>query len=338
MKKRMFTLFLCLILAWGLCIPGALAAGMGNFRKMQTYDGAFTDIAGTWYETNAVRAYEYGLAAGRGNGLFAGGGNVTLGEAAAMATRLYATYYGTEIDEVEGAWFDRYVSYARRVGIILHDDFIPSTDYNRAATRLELVRMVYAALPASAFAEINIVENGLIPDVDDNAAVYALYRAGVLTGYADGSFAPKNTVSRAEAFTILCRTVDTGLREHFELKMPAAKSHSFLHLTANGVIDCLLVLYPETEEFRIEFNTSTEGGAASGRYQAVQSSINFYIGQKVLGTLPGAGVSQFSCRFDAGGTSLIFAGGIGFDSDLGPVPVTRLGTLDIGDTLYAAAE
>ncbi|MBS7227117.1 MAG: S-layer homology domain-containing protein, partial [Oscillospiraceae bacterium] len=56
-----------------------------------------------------------------------------------------------------------------------------------------------------------------------NAKVYAFYRAGILTGYANtpgktnGAFGPNDNIKRSEVATILIRMMDSGTRVYFTM-------------------------------------------------------------------------------------------------------------------------
>ena len=82
----------------------------------------------------------------------------------------------------------------------------------------------YNALPASAYTVRNTVSK--IPDLANNTAnakVYAFYRAGILTGYANtpgktnGAFGPNDNIKRSEVATILIRMMDSGTRVYFTM-------------------------------------------------------------------------------------------------------------------------
>jgi len=79
------------------------------------------------------------------------------------------------------------------------------------------------ALPATALAAINTVEEGAIPDLDKNAVsshIYLLYRAGILTGNSEaGEFCPKKNILRSEIAAIITRMADPSLRKSFTLKV-----------------------------------------------------------------------------------------------------------------------
>ena len=48
-------------------------------------------------------------------------------------------------------------------------------------------------------------------------AIYGFYRAGIVTGYEDGSFKPDSNVSRSEVATLVARMFDPGVRKSVSL-------------------------------------------------------------------------------------------------------------------------
>lgn len=356
MKKRLVVILLCLALSLSSGVA-AYADGMDNFRIVRTYTGQFTDIDGHWYRDTVIGAYELGLAEGKGTGLFVGEDPVKLNEAITMAARINALYFGRSIPASNGKWYEGYVGYAVSAGIIKANQF---SDYERAATRGELAQLIYAALPSAAYYAINEVDDGAIPDVTSNEAVYTLYRAGVLTGYIDGSFSPSNNISRAEAFTILCRAVDTGTRKLFTLKNETVESDDAEKLyfigTVGAVTDTVLTLYPETGEFYLEFGANR---IAYGYYQpdGPVRHLTCILGERFFGTLPGENVSGFTFTYIKNSTAVqltsVTAGGITYVADAGvivaispsgsivPIPDgvnvygKMLGTMALGDYLVS---
>ena len=74
-------------------------------------------------------------------------------------------------------------------------------------------RLEFASALAAAAGELEAVNDvETIPDTDD-AAVLALYRAGILNGVdAEGHFAPDKTLTRAEAAAMVARVLEPALR------------------------------------------------------------------------------------------------------------------------------
>ena len=225
MKKRFLSLALVLVLALSLLPTGALAAGLTNFQKVNDdFNGKFTDVpAGTWYTESVQTAYELGLVQGSGPDTFTPDGNITIGSALALACRLHSIYTIGAADFVQGSpWYAVYVDYAVDNGIITVGQF---NDYNANATRRQFAAILAKALPAEALNAINTIEDGQLPDVPAGSAnaadIYALYRAGILTGNdAYGTFTPETPIGRSSVAAIVARMAVPALRRSITLEKP----------------------------------------------------------------------------------------------------------------------
>jgi S1-C subfamily serine protease len=227
MKKRLITLLLVLVLAFAVIIP-ALAAtsaptsgSLNNFKVRNTYaSGQYGDVdGGAWYAIAVQACYEYGLMNGVSGGAFLPGGTVTVAEAIKLADCLGCICQTGKAPASYGTpWYKVYVDDAMNKGIIASR---PS-DASAPVTRAQFAEMISKALPASVLPVINQVTDNAIPDVmvsdSFGAAVYTLYRAGVLTG-SDiyGAFRPFDTLTRAEASAIIARAADVGFRKSVTL-------------------------------------------------------------------------------------------------------------------------
>ena len=183
--------------------------------------GVFSDVeAGVWYENELKLCWEEHLVDGVGDGKFAPGENITLGEAAAFAARIHNMAYSwledrEEVDFVQGEpWYQVYVDYDVANGILEAGQY---ADYGAYATRAQFAAMIARSLPASELTVRNGVEDGAVPDLPQGSPfydeIYTLYRAGILTGAEDGSFMPDTYISRAETVAILGRVGDYNLRK-----------------------------------------------------------------------------------------------------------------------------
>lgn len=202
------------ILSAALC-TGVQAAGMKEFQKQRTYSGQFHDIEGKWYETYIADLYEYGLADGVGANAMAPEDSITVAQIVALAARVNAKYYDGRIGEADGgAWYAPYISYAIDYGLIAEKD---SEDVDRPATRAESTLILSRALPGTQFEAVNEAVSFSDVAADDpcRKAVALLCRAGVITGYGDGTFRPERGISRAEAMTIVDRVVNKSLRKGY---------------------------------------------------------------------------------------------------------------------------
>ena len=201
MKKR---ILVGLLAAFAFTCHG-FAAGFG--KTVSYADGTFTDVPETeWYASEVKSAYELGFMNGVGGSLFSPDGTVTVAEAVTMASRVHASYGGTNIDSsTDGEWYAPYVKYAVTNKIISENQF---DKYDRPITRAEMAQVFYASVPESYLAPVNNVD--YLPDINEKAdyrdEVLALYKAGVVMGNDEfGSFYPNNQIIRCEAAAIINR-------------------------------------------------------------------------------------------------------------------------------------
>jgi len=220
--RRSLSFILILALCLSLVSVSVLAAspGMANFTEKKTYtEGYFTDIGGKWFEGSVARGYSLGLIDGKGEGIFDYKGNVTLAEAIKLAACIHSIYNTGEANFVQGSpWYQVYVDYCLTKGILSSG----YADYKAAATRAQFAQIFASALPTAALPAINTVDDNAIPDVKTGdscaAAVYKLYRAGILTGSDDkGTFKPTSNIQRSEMATIVTRMADADLRKEVTL-------------------------------------------------------------------------------------------------------------------------
>lgn len=187
----------------------------------------FTDVRrGSWYFSDVVGAYDRGLVSGMTATTYEPAANLTVAQAIKLSACMHQLWYDGKVTLKNGVypyhWYDSYVLYAVQNGFIdaAYAALIP-TEYDAPATRAEFVHLFYSALPESQYAKKNAVPDGAIPDVkmsaDFAAEIYAFYRAGILTGYEDGSFAPASPITRAEVATIMNRMLDSTARKSFTI-------------------------------------------------------------------------------------------------------------------------
>jgi hypothetical protein len=217
---RFLALTLILVLVLGLCPTALAAAGLENFEQVNTFrPGQFTDLpAAHWGYENVKTAYELGLMKGESDTAFAPDGGLTVAAAITLSARIHSIYHtGTEHFVQGSPWYRCYVDYALQNGLITRE----YGDYDAYIRRWEFAQILGRALPDGALPVISTVDDGAIPDVPMSAGyaadVYRLYRAGILTGRDDGSFAPDTGILRSEAAAIVSRMAEPELRKNFVL-------------------------------------------------------------------------------------------------------------------------
>lgn len=228
--KRICSALLSICLSILLC-SGAFAApanGFSNFQAVNTYtEDSFADVSG-WYAPYVSAVYTYGLMLGAvntstGERAFSPNGEITLAETITLAARIHSIYFNDGHVFVQGdPWYQTYVDYAAENGILSSTEEYDS--YLSSATRAQFATIMADALPDSAYQEINMVEQGAIPDVDMSQkysfSVYTLYRAGILTGGEHAAFRPDEPITRAEAAAVAGRIIDPSLRQSLSLYAP----------------------------------------------------------------------------------------------------------------------
>ena len=212
--KRALSLIMALMMCLGLFTGFASAAGL-----------PFTDVQPTeWFYNDVKNAYDMRLINGRSATLFEPDGYLTYAEAVKLAACMNERYQTGAVTLKNGEpWYQTYVDYCKKNGIITKD-----YSWNANATRAGYMEIFANALPASALAEINEIADAVIPDVPMShpqaAAIYKLYRAGILQGNdAAHNCSPATNIKRAEVAAILTRMMDTSKRVLFTMGEETAK-------------------------------------------------------------------------------------------------------------------
>jgi len=214
-----------------------LREGFGNFVYTDVYiQGQFADVPdGEWYAGYVADAFNYGFISGRSETLFAPLGMITLGEAVTLAVKLGSVYHtGCSDFELTEPYYMAYAQYALEHGFI--DKHM---DYDATATRAQFAGLFYNSMPASAFPEINIISaygiNDVMPDAEYGAAIYALYRAGVLAGSDQyGTFYPDSYITRAEACALMVRLAVPAFR--INTKLPDSLPADVIYRRSAGAV------------------------------------------------------------------------------------------------------
>jgi len=183
----------------------------------------FTDVPTyAWYYEDVLTAYSQGLIDGMTETTFDPNGNLTIGQAIKLAACMHQLYYKGEVtlEPNTTPWYKAYVDYALSNGIIASQ----YPNYNKPATRAEMAVIFANVLPSGQYASINQVSNNAIPDVKTTdaygAAVYKLYRAGILAGNNEVTreFTPNANIKRSEVAAILTRLMNPETRQEFTLR------------------------------------------------------------------------------------------------------------------------
>ena len=228
MKKFLFGAAAAVALTFTMNVGAAeVFAKVNDYAKV-----SFEDVAeNAWYAPEIKNAYELGFMNGTSDTQMSPDGTVTVAQAVTIASRANAVYNGrsAELEKNTGSkWYDVYLDYAEKYGIINKEDF---NSFDRAARRYEVALMFAKALPESHYTAKNNVTS--IPDVypedDFYDEILMLYKAGVVMGSDDyGTFFPNNSIKRSEIAAIINRAAlpegrKTGtLKEYTDHRMDQA--------------------------------------------------------------------------------------------------------------------
>ena len=210
--KRVLSAVLCIVMT--LCVASVVYAN----------GQSFTDVTpDKWYYNDVMRAVELGIINGKTTTTYAPDDNLTYAETIKLAACMYQLHKEGVVLLTSGGdpWYQTYVNYCTSVGIILTDEY----PFNEKITRTEYMAIFAKALPDDALAPINYISFDSIPDVPETeefAHIYKLYRAGILAGSdADHNCKPFDTIKRSEVAAIITRMMNEDARIKFNIGEPA---------------------------------------------------------------------------------------------------------------------
>ena len=230
---------LAIALGISLLSTAAFAGSMGNFQKTRVYDGRFNDISG-WYTDYVIDAYESGLINGTGDHTYSPDSSLKLSAAVTLAARIHKLYNTGSADfnqESGRYWYKVYYDYCIGNGLFTAVD-IPYSSMDLPASKRQVIIIMDKVLPDSELEQINLVEDGAIPDVamsdPDAQTIYKFYRAGVLTGGSYNKFNPESSILRREMAAIVTRLTEISPRSSVTLTVDSLYKNRTDAITVNS--------------------------------------------------------------------------------------------------------
>lgn len=185
---------------------------------VSAFAAGFSDVPSNhWAIQQIDRMNARGIIGGYEDGTARPNNPVTQFEAITMATRLMGLQYNEETSKGTYLPF-KYPDWtgAYGVAVIAYEaGLVDASDFNHsaAASREWIARLLIKIMKAEG--EVNSVANEALSFGDTSAIgssylnyVKLAYDKGLIGGYTDGTFKPKNTVTRAEMAAFLCRVED----------------------------------------------------------------------------------------------------------------------------------
>ena len=172
--------------------------------------GQLSDISGHWAKQYIDKLVENGGISGYEDGTFRPDNTITRAE----FTKIIVSVFGISgsgqngySDVPSDAWYSGYIEKASANGIIYGSDgmFFPNSNI----TRQDAALIIYRVLKLK---NIAMQAGNEFSDRDEIAeyaknAVSEMTGAGIISGY-DGNFMPRNSITRAEAATIIARAME----------------------------------------------------------------------------------------------------------------------------------
>ena len=171
----------------------------------------FNDIENHWAQSFIIALHERGIISGKSPMLFAPQDNLTRAEAATLLLRLTGVAPNSVADgdaqfkDLHGHWAAEAVAAARKVQLVAG---VSPTHFepDRTVTREEFAVMAERYTSLSDTLDLTErIYSDVSPETNSwsNAAILKLTVNGVLNGYDDGTFRPRNTITRAEAAKVI---------------------------------------------------------------------------------------------------------------------------------------
>ena len=154
------------------------------------------------------------------DGTFRPDNTITRAEAAAIIARCSSDFdenktYSSNFTDVSGdEWYANYVGYATEKGYISGYDGGPfKADIDITRGELAVILSKYGSFDGDGICtEFSDVPN----DYYATGYIKSLYDENIVSGYEDGTFKPDNSVTRAEAVTMMNKVLDNPIAENAE--------------------------------------------------------------------------------------------------------------------------
>lgn len=178
---------------------------------------SFSDVkTTTWYYDELVILFNKNIIAGFPDGTFKGSNTLTKDQYINLLVT--AINENKEYGSDSTYWFKPYMNYAKELGIIsvlgIRKDFnvnISREEVSYLADKVLEIGNVHGVDSMSP-TEVRQIESKIIDyaDISDEykTAVYNLYYKGILNGFSDGTFKPKETLTRAQAVIVISNIMD----------------------------------------------------------------------------------------------------------------------------------
>ena len=177
----------------------------------------FEDIKGHWAESYIERLAAQKIINGKSEKSFAPNDKITRAELVALLHRLSGseeTYSENKFDDVrESDWYMQAISWAEKTGIaagVENGKFSPDEYVSREQTAVFIMRFCeYMKYELETVEEMKFNDSSEFSEWSE-ASVSKAQRYGIINGFENGSFSPKETSTRAQIAKMLCNLLDNA--------------------------------------------------------------------------------------------------------------------------------
>lgn len=209
---------LLLVSKYKLAGAGSWALGQEPQRFWKNYGlwlfgRPFSDIESNWAQSYILRLTKQGIISGFPDNRFAPEGKLTRSQAAAIFVKILGLQNETgskPFTDTSGHWAQKQIAIARQYGIFAgyeNNMFYPDKNITREEFAVICDKILFSADTVN-FAQK--VYSDVSPETNSwsNKSIIMLSLNNILSGYPDGTFRPRNTISRAEAVRVSAALLD----------------------------------------------------------------------------------------------------------------------------------
>lgn len=168
----------------------------------------FIDIENHWAQSYIIEIHEKNIISGMPGRRFVPDGNLTRAEAAVLLVKMTGLQDDTatgDFSDTAGHWARKYISIAKKHGIFSGypgNKFYPDKNITREEFTVICDKVLFTADTVDFSQKIY---SDVSPETNtwSNKSIIVLSMNNILSGYSDGTFRPKNTLTRAEAVTVV---------------------------------------------------------------------------------------------------------------------------------------
>ncbi len=193
-----------------------------GFAAPQPYEAVtFTDMTNHWGRSTVEALASAGMLKGKEDGSFSPDANITRAEFIQMAMNLLryvdTPYRGAYNDVSASDWYANTVQAAHDIGLIpsvmtSDGSFKPNQNITRQEAAVVMSVLAKARTTQPEIEQVKMFTDNCRISSWAKDGVYDAVAYKLIEGYPDGKFYPKNEMTRAEAATIMSRTVEAGGR------------------------------------------------------------------------------------------------------------------------------